>query len=619
MITKKGINASPGVAIGPSLVLDTEEYRIPRRTIDPSQVPAHVRNLEVALEASRQEVGELRVAAARKLGDQTAVIFAFHEQFIADPKLRTSVEELITRRQFSAAYAFGQVMSEQQRRFRSVNDPYLQERVRDLHDIERRVLRHILGRDREDMTRLTEPVIIVATDITPSQAISLDRAHILGFAIDVGGQTSHMAIIARMLGIPAVVALGDITSDVSGGETLIVDGTNGIVVASPDPATITHFETRRREHERNERRLGKLRGLPATTRDGVTIELLANIEVPEEVPNAVELGADGIGLYRTELLFLGSPRLPTEEQQYEAFRDVLVAAGDRPVIIRTIDLGADKLSPAMASGHHDHNPVLGLRSLRYCLLHLDMFKTHLRAILRASVHGDLRLMFPMITTVMELRQAKATLADVMEDLGEEGIPFRRDLPIGMMVETPAAALLASSFAREAAFFSIGTNDLTQYTLAVDRGNERVAHLYSSHNPAVLALVQRVVRATRGRKVEVSICGEMAGTPLYTQLLLGMGLRRLSMAPKDIPAVKQIVRATDIPCCERIAREVSRFDTDRQVLNFLRDEIRRVQEELGEGDGETSPAPAARTRRAAHSRRGEGSRPRDGESGGRAAS
>ncbi|MCK4342629.1 MAG: phosphoenolpyruvate--protein phosphotransferase [Phycisphaerae bacterium] len=577
MITKKGITASPGVAIGSVLVLDTEEYRIPRRTIDVVQLPGQIRNLDAALEASRQEVSELRMAAARKLGDETAVIFDFHEQFISDPKLRDGVVALIEKHHYTAAFAFGQVMNQRQRQFQDIPDPYLKERVRDLFDIEKRVLRHVLGRAREDMTRLTEPVIIVANDITPSQAILLDRQHTLGFAINVGGQTSHTSIIARMLGIPAVVALNDITADVAGGELLVVDGTNGIVVANPDKETIARYEEQRRNYERFAGKLRALRDEPAITRDGVPIQLLANIEVPQEAEHAFESGAEGIGLYRTELLFLATPRIPSEEEQYEAFRKVAQAADGKPVIIRTIDLGADKLSPAMGP-QHDHNPVLGLRSLRYCLLHLDMFKMHLRAILRASVEGDVRIMFPMISSVMELRQAKATLADVMEDLEEEGIPFRRDIPIGMMVETPAAALLSTTFTREAAFLSIGTNDLTQYTLAVDRANERVAHLYSAHNPAVLKLIHQVIRAAHRRKVAVSLCGEMAGTAIYCQLLLGLGLQSMSMAPADIPSIKRVIRATTMEHCQMIARKVMQFDADRQVLNYLRDEFRGLDPE-----------------------------------------
>lgn len=577
MITKKGINASPGVAIGPALVLDTEEYRIPHRTIDAAQLPAEIRNLDAALEASRQEVAELRLAAARKLGDETAGIFAFHEHFIADPRLRAAVLEGIEQHRYTAAYAFGQVMNQRQRMFRNVADPYLKERVRDLFDIEKRVLRHILGRTREDLSRLTEPVIIVAHDITPSQAISFDRRYVKAFATNVGGQTSHLAIIARMLNIPAVVALNDITSDAAGGETVIVDGTNGIVVANPDRETISRYENQQRELQRVTVQLRALRDEPAVTRDGLPIQLLANIEVPEDVPTAIEAGAEGIGLYRTELLFLSSQRIPSEAQQYETFSAVVQAAKGRPVVIRTVDLGADKLAPGMGP-QQDHNPDLGLRSLRYCLMHLDMFKTHLRAILRASIDGDVRVMFPMIATVMELRQAKATLADVMEDLDEEGIPCRRNLAVGMMVETPAAALLASAFAREAAFLSIGTNDLTQYTLAVDRANQRVAQLYSAHNPAVIKLIHQVIRAARRFNVPVSLCGEMAGNTLYTQLLLGLGLQRLSMAPVDIPAVKRIIRSTTIEHCRMLARRVMTFDADRQVMNFLRDDLRNVAPE-----------------------------------------
>ena len=577
MITKKGISASPGVAIGPALVLDTEEYRIPRRSIDPAQVPAEIRSLDAAIDASRQEVAELRVAAARKLGDKTSAIFAFHEEFIADKRLRAAVVELIEQQRYTAAYAFGQEMNRRQRMFRNVADGYLKERVIDLFDIEKRVLRHILGRAREDIARLTEPVIVLAHDISPSQAISLDRRLILGFAINVGGQTSHTAIIARALGIPAVVALNDITSDVSGGETVVIDGKHGLVVGNPDLPTIERYRTTQKEYLAFEEQLAELRDLPATTSDGVHVTLHANIELAAEARLAVNSGAEGIGLYRTEFLFLSVDRLPTEEQQHEAFRAAVRHAQGRQVTIRTVDLGADKMTDYLAP-QHDHNPVLGLRSVRYCLRHLDLFKTHLRAILRAAVDADVRIMFPMITTLMELRQARSTLHDVMEDLEDDGIPFNRDIPIGIMVETPAAAMTSGAFAKEVAFMSIGTNDLTQYTLAVDRSNERVAHLYTPHNPAVLKLIREVVQAGRRSKVPVSVCGEMAGTPLYTELLLGLGIRLLSMAPKDVPEIKRIVRSTSGKRCATIARKVMRMDADRQIFNYLRDQTRKIAPE-----------------------------------------
>lgn len=574
MVTKKGINASPGVAIGPALVLDTEEYRIPRREVDSSQVASQVRVLDEALAASTQEVRELRVGATRRLGEKTSAIFAFHEEFIADPKLRGAVVELIEGKRYTAAFAFEQVIKQQQKLFRAVPDAYLKERVRDLYDIQKRVLRHILGRAREDISKLSEPVIIIAHDISPSQAVSLDRDHILGMAINVGGSTSHTAIIARMLGIPAVVALNDMTSDVSGGETVIIDGSHGIVVADPDVETVERYRTVQERYREFEVKLRELRDKPARTQDGLDMTLRANIELTEEAASAIDIGAEGVGLYRTEFLFLSRTQLPSEEEQYDAFREALDAMNGKPITFRTLDLGADKIAGSMEA-QHDHNPVLGLRSLRYCMRHMDLFKTHLRALLRASAGGDARLMFPMITTLMELRQAKHILGDVMEDLDEENITFRRDMPIGMMVETPSAALLCEAFAQEVDFISVGTNDLTQYVLAVDRANERVSHLYSPHNPAVVRLLYMIAQAAEKHGIALSLCGEMAGAPIYTQLLIGLGFRELSMAPTDILEVKKTIRLATLERCQEIAQQVLTFDADRQVINFLRDRLREI--------------------------------------------
>lgn len=577
MIIRKGINASPGVAIGPALVLDTEEYRIPRRPIDAAEVPQQIRILEAALDAAREEVSQLRVAASRKLGTQTAAIFAFHESMIADPKLREEIVELIESGLHTAAFAFGQTMKARQQQFSQLNDAYLKERIRDLADIEKRVLRHILGRAREDITRLSQPVIVITHDMPPSTLVTLDRAHILGVATNVGGQTSHTAIIARSLGTPAVVGLESITGEISGGETVIVDGTRGVVIVDPDTETIERFSRLQQRDTKAAAALVQIRDLPAITLDEQRVHLLANIELADEAREAIRQSAEGIGLYRTEFLFLSSDRLPSEAEQVEVFRGAIRHTNGRPIVIRTMDVGAEKMTHHLGQ-HHDPNPDLGLRSVRYCLQHLDLFKTHLRAILRASADGDAWIMFPMITTLMELRAAKAIVADVMEDLDEEDIPYRRDLPIGMMVETPAAAMLSNAFAAEVDFMSIGTNDLTQYTLAVDRANERVAHLYSPHNPAVLMLIRDIVRAGRKRSVPVSLCGEMAGTPLYLQLLLGLGLRQLSMAPKEIPVIKRLIRMTSMRKCEAIARKALRFDAERQIVNLLRDELRKIDPE-----------------------------------------
>jgi len=572
MNAKKGISASPGVAIGPAFVLDTEQYRIHRRTVDESGIPSELRQLDAALEAARQEMADIRLATARKHGPKIAEIFAFHEGVIGDPSLKNAVAAQVEKNRYTADYAFAQEMTKRRRVFLDATDPYFKERVHDLDDIEKRVQRHILGRSREDITKLSEPVVIVAHDIAPSKAMQLDTSHILGFVLDVGGSTSHMAIIARHLEKPAVVALNKVTSMVSGGETVIVDGSAGIVIADPDAETVKRYRAEQQRHREHGAELAALRDEPAVTQDDVRVSLLANIELAEQTRHAMDLGAEGIGLYRSEFLYLAHEKLPTEEQQYETFRSAVRHARGKPITIRTIDLGADKMSDYLGAAH-EHNPVLGLRSLRYCLHHLDMFKPHLRAILRASADGDLRIMFPMITTVMEMRQARSTLQDVMEDLEEDGLPFRRDVPIGMMIETPAAAMMASSFSGDAAFFSIGTNDLTQYTLAVDRANERVAYLYSPHNPAILRLIRDVVKAGTRGNVSVNVCGEMAGQPLYTELLVGLGLRSLSMAPQDIPEVKRIIRRTSLEKCEKLARTVLRFEDERQVMNLLLDRRR----------------------------------------------
>lgn len=577
MITKKGISASPGVAIGSAFVLDTEEYRIPRRTIDPSQVSKDIQTLEKALEAARQEMADLRLATARKLGPKAAEIFAFHEAFISDPALKNHVVAQIEANRYTAAYAFSQEMNARQREFHKISDPYLKERVRDLYDIEKRVLRHILGKARAQVTNLTEPVVIVAHDLSASQVVQLDSPNILAFALDAGGSTSHMAIIARMRGIPTVVALSDVSSDIAGGETIIVDGAHGIAILDPDEETLAHYRTRQQEYQASEARLSELRDKSATTPDGCEITLMANIELASEAPKAMERGCQGIGLYRTEFIFLQSTKAPSEQEQYEVIVSAMNAADGRPVTVRTIDLGADKMPDHIVSSR-EPNPALGFRSLRYCLQHLDTFKTHLRAILRASANGDMRIMFPMITTVLELRQAKSVLTDVMEDLEEEGVPFGRDIPLGIMIETPAAALMAKSLAREVSFFSIGTNDLTQYTLAVDRGNERVAHLFSPHHPSVLRLIREVVLQAKRAKIDVSLCGEMAGEPIYCQLLVGLGLRTLSMTPKDLPEIKKIIRLSTLERCEALSRKVLTMDSERQVLNSLRDELRNVDPE-----------------------------------------
>jgi phosphotransferase system enzyme I (PtsI) len=400
------------------------------------------------------------------------------------------------------------------------------------------------------------------------------------FATEAGGRTSHTAIVAGVLEIPAVVGLGKFLTDVGGGDLVIVDGNHGLLILDPDEETLRRYEQTRSCFRNRESRLGELRDLPAQTRDGVRITLHGNIEFPHESSHCLERGADGVGLYRTEFLYLGKQTDPTEEEHLEAYLTVVRTLGpQRPVVIRTLDLGADKFLPAAERVLPERNPFLGLRSVRLCLRNLTLFKTQMRAILRASASGDVRIMFPMISTLLELRQCKMILAEVKEDLEEEGIPFNPRLPVGTMIEVPSAAILAEQLAREVDFFSIGTNDLIQYTLAADRNNETVAPLYSPGDPAVLRLIDRVVQAARRHDIDVNVCGEMSGEPLYTMLLLGLGLRQLSVTPHSIPEIKKVIRSVTVAEAVAVAQEAMRLETARDVNNYLREQTRRILPEV----------------------------------------
>lgn len=578
MEIKKGIGVSPGVAISTAIVLDAEDLAIPRRYIEAGQVEAEVKRFEDALSKSLVELGELRSAVTTKYSKEIGGIFDFHIGVLNDPSLLQPVVTAIRGQKVTAEYAVSVVLRRFASNFQAMSDRYLADRVKDIYDIERRILHNLIGLKQESLSQLTTDAVIVARDLLPSQTAALDRSHIKGFATDVGGRTSHTAIVARALGIPAVVGLGNLTTEVSSGDTIIIDGNRGVVIVSPDEDQLAEHREYERKREVLELELKELQALPAVTVDGHVVSLQANIEFPEEVNDAIARGAAGIGLYRTEFLFLASAKEPTEDDHYNAYADALTRLDGRPLVIRTLDLGADKYTQAKQVVP-ERNPFLGDRSIRMCLHDIPMFKRQLRAIMRATVLGDVRIMFPMISTLMELRQAKMILNDVIEELEDEGVAFRRDIPVGMMIEVPSAALMANQFAREVNFFSIGTNDLVQYTLAVDRTNEKVAGLFCPAHPAVLALIRDVIRAGHRNTISVSVCGEMAGEPLYTLLLLGLGLTIFSMNSPDVGEVKKIIRSTTLEHARQVARRVMSFDSERQVLHFLREETRKIVPEV----------------------------------------
>lgn len=576
MIIKKGIPVSHGVAIFPATVLDSEGAPIPRRTVGVDRIGHELDRLEDALVNARAEIESVRRQVEQDLGPEPAKIFGFHLGMLLDPTLTDQITKMIEEETVTAEYAADVVLRNIGKTFLQQQNPLFRERVSDVWDVHKRLLKHLLGESHAGVEHMSEDHVIVAYDLTPSETVGMDRKHVRGIATDAGGATSHTAIVAKALGIPAIVGLGDATAEVSPGDMVIVDGDRGLLIINPDQRQLHDYRAYAERVSRFEHALDELAELPAITVDGTEISLLANMEFPEEVPIARDKGAAGVGLYRTEFLFMAGETEPDEEQQYAAFKEALDLLGDLPMTLRTFDLGADKYTQLQALAP-ERNPFLGCRSIRYCLQNLSMFKTHLRAILRASAlkPGQMRIMFPLVTNIMELRQARMIMNDVMEDLDDQGIPYDHSVKIGIMIEVPSAALTARAFTEEVDFFSIGTNDLIQYTLAVDRVNERVAKLYSPGEPAVLRLIQEVIRAAQHKQVDVSCCGEMAGDVEFVMLLLGMGLRKLSMTPQAIPAVKKLIRSVTIEQCEMLARRVAAYDSEIQVTNYLREETRKV--------------------------------------------
>jgi phosphotransferase system enzyme I (PtsI) len=574
MEIKKGIAVSPGVSIGKCLIIDSEDYRIPRRQIQASQRMGEVQRVRNAFRDAVVELAALEQAQEQTQGGRIKDIFAVHLRFLRDRRLRKRVTDLVFDESVTAEYAVVTVFDEIAAHFTSVKDTYISERADDIHDIEKRLLRLLLGSKREDIARLREEVVIVARELSPTQTAGFNKAFVRGIASDAGGRTSHAAIVARSLGIPAVVALEDLTEIVRGGDSVVVDGNRGLVIVNPDEETLHQYETYSRDYVALEHRLDGIREQPAVTRDGVRITLLGNIEFPDEAEMILEKGGEGIGLYRTEFLYLNRPTDPTEEEHYRAYAQTIGVLKDRPIVFRTVDLGADKYTQRKRFAP-EPNPFLGLRSIRFCLQNLAMFKTQLRAILRASVLGPVKVMFPLISNIQELMQAKMILHDVMEDLDEESIEYNRDIDVGIMVETPSAALMASTLARESDFFSIGTNDLTQYTLAVDRGNELVSTLYSPADPAVLRLIRTVIQDAYKAQIDLSVCGETASEPEYVMILLGMGVRTLSLTAPLIPEIKQMIRSVTIDECNHLARKVLAMNSERQISSYLRSAARKV--------------------------------------------
>jgi phosphotransferase system enzyme I (PtsI) len=572
----RGIAISPGLAVGPVVVLDRSGLALPTRSVGAGAISGEVDRLERGLESARAAAEGDVAEVSRRLGPQYAEILAAHARMIADPTLHRETRSLVEREGISAEHAVLEVLEGYASRLEGMAGSHLAARAADVRDIQGRILGQLVGeRPAPFQDVLATPTIVLAHDLTPSEAAGLDPRLVPGFATEAGGRASHTAIVAAALEIPAVAGLGPVLDSARHSQTAIVDGDHGLVILDPDEETLERYRRAAEERAARFQVLARQADRPDETLDGCRVELWGNIEFGGEVAACLERGAAGIGLFRTEFLFLSAAEPPGEEQQFEAYAAVVRAMGGRPVTIRTLDLGSDKVVGYGRVGGPEANPALGLRSLRLSLRDPGIFRPQLRALLRAAALGDVRILFPLVATLGELRAARTLLDEVAAELRAEGQVLPEKIPVGVMVEVPAAALMADHLAKEVDFFSIGTNDLIQYTLAVDRTNENVAELYNAADPSVLRLIAMVVEASRRRGIPANVCGAMGGEPLYAMLLLGLGVRQLSMPPHQLPELKRVVRGIRLSDAEALAAEARTRRTAREVVELLETALGRA--------------------------------------------
>ena len=561
----RGVAASDGVAVAKAWVFAPGELSIER--VEGAEPAAEWARVEQAIAAAKRELEALRQTALDKLGEAEAQLFIAHAQMLDDPELTGQIRQALEAERVNAEWAVKSVIDVLVGIFDALDDEYMRQRAADIRDVGSRLLRHLQEAEGASLSAIAEPVILVARDLAPSDTIQLDPALVRAFVTDIGGRTSHTAIMARSLGIPAVVGLGDITANVQAGQVLAVDGSEGLVVVAPDDAELARFSAEMERQQGERTRLAALRDAESVTPDGRRVEIAGNIGTPAEVAQVLAQGGEGIGLFRSEFLYMNRDAAPTEEEQFAAYKEVAEAMAGRPVIVRTLDVGGDKGIPYLGLPEED-NPFLGYRAIRVCLDQKELFAAQLRAILRASHYGKLRVMFPMIATVDEVRAAKRELEAAKEALRGEGVPFDEGIEVGIMIEIPAAAVIADRLAKEVDFFSIGTNDLVQYTLACDRLNERIAHLYQPLHPSVLRLVKMVIDGAHAHGKWVGMCGELAGDPRATAILLGLGLDEFSMSAGSILKVRDAVRNTRYEDAQALAARALEADTEADVLRLV---------------------------------------------------
>jgi len=574
----KGIPAAPGIIIGKAYLVDSEDITVSRRKITEDDLPDEINRFQEALVKTRNEILKIKDKISKDMGVEHGEIFSAHLLVLEDTMLIEEVIVKMKKDKIGVEYVFLDVLKKYIRTFSKMDDEYLRERISDINDVGKRILHNLLGAKQVSLADLKEEVVIIAYDLSPSDTAMMHRKNVIGFATDIGGRTSHTAIMAKSLEIPAVVGLEKITKVVQNGDSVVVDGNRGIIVVTPQKKTLERYLAEKKKYEEIEKELSTLKNLPSETLDGHKIELAANIELPEEIHSVIKHGADGIGLYRSEYFYMNRTDLPSEEEQYKAYKDVAKKMFPKSVIIRTMDLGGDKFLSQLEIPR-EMNPFMGWRAIRFCLARPDIFKTQLRAILRASTNGNLKIMYPMISGIEELKEANAILEEVKNELLKEKISFYKDIQVGAMIEIPSAALTSDILAKEVDFFSIGTNDLIQYALAVDRVNEKIAYLYEPAHPAVLRLIKNVIDNGHKENIWVGMCGEMAGDSALAIILVGLGLDEFSTSPILLPEIKKIIRAIKISDAQKIASKALTFNTGKEVEKFARHKLKEILPEL----------------------------------------
>lgn len=566
----KGTGASAGIGIGKVVIVEEKELVIKRENI--TDAAAEVQRFKGALETSMKQTEALAADLAQRVGEKEAEILNGHIMLLSDPMLTGEIEAMITNDSVNSEFVIETVCTNYANVFASMGDELMQQRATDMKDIKTRMQKVLLGVESVDIAALPEGSIILAKDLTPSMTAGINPANVTGIVTELGGRTSHSAILARALEIPAVVALTGILNEVKNGDVLVLDGTDGTVLVNPEDSILAEYQGKRAAFLKEKKELEQYIGRPSVTKDGVHVEVVANIGKPEDVDKVLQYDGEGVGLFRTEFLFMDRDAMPTEEEQFEAYKKVAIAMNGKPVIIRTLDIGGDKEIPYMGL-EKDENPFLGYRAVRFCLDRKDdVYRPQLRALLRASAFGNIKIMIPLVTCIDEYRQVKALVEEIKQELTDKGFAFNKDIPLGIMVETAAASLIADIFAKEVDFFSIGTNDLTQYTMSVDRGNDKISYLYSTFNPAVLRSIKRIITCAREEGIMVGMCGEAASDPMMIPLLLAFGLNEFSMSPSAILRARKMITEYSTEELQAVADQAMGFATTAEVENFMREFI-----------------------------------------------